>query len=110
MRGQSSCNECAPVPGSGTTPGSMRTWDSSTPTSQCNRSANKSLRRFLDCLDLEHGQKEPYDGHINREACKLIAGPRAEWAGPPCASQGSDQAAPLAALDQDQKDHKQADQ
>src|SRR5262245_7552222 len=66
--------------------------------------------RGLDGADLKHRQKQPDAGDVDGEARELIAGPRAKWAGPARAAQGANQASALAALNQDQQNHEQADE
>src|SRR4051794_37222182 len=65
---------------------------------------------LLDGADLHHGEEQPEQREVNGQPCELVAGARAERAGATRAAQGADQAAALAALDQNQQDQERAQQ
>src|SRR5436309_15483446 len=63
-----------------------------------------------DDLDEDHHQQNPDGGHDDGDAREGVAGAGAEGAGAAGAAEGARQAAALAALDQDQQYHEQAEQ
>src|SRR5438034_244706 len=67
------------------------------------------LLRELNHFHLGHGQEQPKQSDVDSDAGELVAGAGAERAGAARATEGADQAAAFAALDQYEQDQKQAD-